>query len=112
ERAPARRQDQTRPHQASSPGQDQVSPSLGSSRGSMRGVAPLIGIESAALPMKFDRQGRAPRGPYFFFFLVAFFLATVSPPSVGFPRLRIAYLLGMLERSRNSVKIKKQHLGA
>jgi len=69
----------------------------------MRGVAPLIykhpgalgsagrpliyevAIESAALPMESDRQGRAPRGPYFFFFLVAFFLATVSPPSVGIP---------------------------
>jgi len=34
--------------------------------------------------MESDRQGRAPRGPYFFFFLVAFFLATASPPSRGF----------------------------
>jgi hypothetical protein len=43
------------------------------------GVAPLIVINTA-LPMESDRQGRAPRGPYFFFFLVAFFLATASPP--------------------------------
>ncbi len=62
--------------------------------------------------MESDRQGRAPRGPYFFFFLVAFFLATASPPSVGSLQLRIAHLLGMLERWLNSVKVKNQYLGA
>jgi hypothetical protein len=32
--------------------------------------------------MESDRQGRAPREPYFFFFLVAFFFANASPPFV------------------------------
>jgi hypothetical protein len=38
--------------------------------------------------------------------LVAFFLATASPPSVRSLGLRIAPLLGMLERWLNCVKIK------
>ena len=75
----------------------------------MRGVAPLIDGNSAALPTESDRQGRAPRGTYFFFFLVAFFLATASPPSVG--PLELRFLLGMLVRWPNSVKTKIQYLG-
>ena len=78
-----------------------------------RGSPPsLISTESAALPMESDRQGRAPRGPYFFFFLVAFFLATASPPSRGFHPIAHRRLLGMLETWQNSVKIKKQYLVA
>ena len=50
-------------------------------------------------------------GPYFFFFLVAFFLATASPPSIGSFELRTAHLLGMLERWPNSVKMKMLYLG-
>jgi hypothetical protein len=44
--------------------------------------------------MESDRQGRAPRGPYFFFFLVAFFFANASPPLDE--RIKFAFLLGML----------------
>ena len=57
--------------------------------------------------MESDRQGRAPRGPYFFFFLVAFFFANASPP---FAELD-SYLLGMLVRWPKSVKAKSQYLG-
>ena len=58
--------------------------------------------------MESDRQGRAPRGPYFFFFLVAFFFANASPP---FGTGRIVFLLGMLVRRQKSVKAKSQYLG-
>jgi hypothetical protein len=44
--------------------------------------------------MASDRQGLAPRGPYFFFFLVAFFFANASPPLDEM--IQIACLLGML----------------
>jgi hypothetical protein len=62
-----------------------------------------------ALPMESDRQGRAPGGPYFFFFLVAFFLATASPPSDGL--IKFLPLLGMLVRWPISVKAKIPYLG-
>ena len=45
--------------------------------------------------MESDRQGRAPRGPYFFFFLVAFFFANASPPFDA--TIKIAFLHGMLD---------------
>ncbi len=74
----------------------------------MRGVAPLMYTDSTALPLRGDRQGRVPHGPYFFFFLVAFFLATASPPFVGVLEMP---LLGMLVRRPNSVKIKIPYIG-
>jgi hypothetical protein len=47
-------------------------------------------------------------GPYFFFFLVAFFLATASPPSIGVLEIP---LLGMLVRRPKSVKSKIPYIG-
>jgi hypothetical protein len=59
--------------------------------------------------MESDRQGRAPRGPYFFFFLVAFFFANASPPFAEPIDWRVS--LGMLVRWQKSVKTKSQYLG-
>lgn len=73
----------------------------------MRGVAPLIYTDSTALSLRGDPRisrvspscsdrAECRVGPYFFFFLVAFFLATASPPSIGVFEIP---LIGMLSEA-------------